>query len=328
MRFCKKQHHDAWVALAKVVVENVGIHHPNYHYPIYVCTDGSKMGVGGYEGFKRSETIPKRLELGDNRRVAPTFFVCFKRDGTTKWPNGSRKTAEKTTTLAPFWVGQWANWAPRKRNTKGPSTNQKPNTNQCKINYAAKVTEVTARVAGDAVGTRGHGSSVRRGWENTFIERSPSRAQRTQSCGNVPDNSAAGACSGSGAGSGACSGSGVGSGGGSSGAGASSGSGAGSGGGSGGGSGSGSAADAAPDALAACLLFFARWQCCAAPPRRLEASYRFIADRSSKLSLGTTGGRRGCPLRSLSNLPATQTPLTRTSDPAGEDTDVDVSGAS
>ena len=38
----------AWDALAKAVVENVGIHHPNFHHPIYVSTDGSKMGIGGY----------------------------------------------------------------------------------------------------------------------------------------------------------------------------------------------------------------------------------------------------------------------------------------
>jgi hypothetical protein len=44
----KQEHQNAWDALVKAVVENVGIHHPNYHYPIYVCTDGSKMGVGGY----------------------------------------------------------------------------------------------------------------------------------------------------------------------------------------------------------------------------------------------------------------------------------------
>ena len=44
----KHEHQDAWDALVKAVMENVGIHHPNYHYPIYVCTDGSKMGVGGY----------------------------------------------------------------------------------------------------------------------------------------------------------------------------------------------------------------------------------------------------------------------------------------
>ena len=44
----KKQHQDAWDELVKAVVENVGIHHPNYHHPIYVCTDGSKMGIGGY----------------------------------------------------------------------------------------------------------------------------------------------------------------------------------------------------------------------------------------------------------------------------------------
>ena len=44
----KKQHQDAWDELVRAVVENVVIHHPNYHHPIYVCTDGSKMGIGGY----------------------------------------------------------------------------------------------------------------------------------------------------------------------------------------------------------------------------------------------------------------------------------------
>ena len=73
-------------------------------------------------------------------------------------------------------LGQLGN----KNTKKGPSTKKKrPKTNKCTIDYAAKVTEVTARVAGDAVGTRRRGSYVRRGWENTFIERSPSRAQRS-----------------------------------------------------------------------------------------------------------------------------------------------------
>ena len=44
----KQRHQEAWDALVKAVVENVGIHHPNFHHPIYVCTDGSKMGIGGY----------------------------------------------------------------------------------------------------------------------------------------------------------------------------------------------------------------------------------------------------------------------------------------
>ena len=44
----KQRHQGAWDALVKAVVENVGIHHPNFHHPIYICTDGSKMGIGGY----------------------------------------------------------------------------------------------------------------------------------------------------------------------------------------------------------------------------------------------------------------------------------------
>ena len=43
----KQEHQGAWGALVKALVGNVGIHHPNYHYPVYVCTDGSKVGVGG-----------------------------------------------------------------------------------------------------------------------------------------------------------------------------------------------------------------------------------------------------------------------------------------
>ena len=50
--------------------------------------------------------MPKRLELGDNRRVVPAFFVCFKRDEAAKWLNRSRKSP-KQKPLDPFWVGQW-----------------------------------------------------------------------------------------------------------------------------------------------------------------------------------------------------------------------------
>ena len=44
----KQRHQEAWGSLVKAVVENVGIHHPNFHHPIYVCTDGSKIGIGRY----------------------------------------------------------------------------------------------------------------------------------------------------------------------------------------------------------------------------------------------------------------------------------------
>ena len=44
----KQRHQEAWDALVKAVVENVGIHHPNFHQPMYIGTDGSKMGIGGY----------------------------------------------------------------------------------------------------------------------------------------------------------------------------------------------------------------------------------------------------------------------------------------
>ena len=33
----KKEHQDAWDALVKAVVENVGIHHPNYTIILSMC---------------------------------------------------------------------------------------------------------------------------------------------------------------------------------------------------------------------------------------------------------------------------------------------------
>ena len=77
----KKQHQDAWDELVKAVVENVGIHHPNYHHPIYVCTDGSKMGIGGYlyqaiDGEERiisfySRSTTKAERKWDTRDLVP-----------------------------------------------------------------------------------------------------------------------------------------------------------------------------------------------------------------------------------------------------------------
>jgi hypothetical protein len=34
-----------------------------------------------------------RLEMGDNKRMAPAFFVCLKGDGAPNRPNESQRTA-------------------------------------------------------------------------------------------------------------------------------------------------------------------------------------------------------------------------------------------
>ena len=85
---------------------------------------------------------------------------------------------QNQTSLLGWPLGQLGIKKYKKKAHQPKTKTKRPKTNKCTIDYAAKVTEVTARVAGDAVGTRRLGSSVRRGWENTFIERSPSRAQR------------------------------------------------------------------------------------------------------------------------------------------------------
>ena len=41
-------HAQAWDALKHDVATTKGVWHPNYHHPLYVCTDGSKHGIGGY----------------------------------------------------------------------------------------------------------------------------------------------------------------------------------------------------------------------------------------------------------------------------------------
>ena len=43
-----EEHARAWDALKHDVAITKGVWHPNYHHPIYVCTDGSKHGIGGY----------------------------------------------------------------------------------------------------------------------------------------------------------------------------------------------------------------------------------------------------------------------------------------
>ena len=44
----EQSHAAAWDALKQEVAVTKGAWHVNYHHPIYVCTDGSQHGIGGY----------------------------------------------------------------------------------------------------------------------------------------------------------------------------------------------------------------------------------------------------------------------------------------
>ena len=62
------------------------------HYGSHCGMDWRWWSIEVYGGKKRSkgiETIPMRLEMGDNRGVAPAFFVCLKRDGAANWQHRS-----------------------------------------------------------------------------------------------------------------------------------------------------------------------------------------------------------------------------------------------
>ena len=47
-RVWEPRHQEAFEALKEAVVKSTGVWSIDYNYPIYVCTDGSKEGVGGY----------------------------------------------------------------------------------------------------------------------------------------------------------------------------------------------------------------------------------------------------------------------------------------
>ena len=41
-------HQEAMDKLKRAICDSKGVYHINYHHPIYVCSDGSKRGIGGY----------------------------------------------------------------------------------------------------------------------------------------------------------------------------------------------------------------------------------------------------------------------------------------
>ena len=41
-------HQEAMDKLKRAICDSKGVYHINYHHPIYVCSDGSKHGIGGY----------------------------------------------------------------------------------------------------------------------------------------------------------------------------------------------------------------------------------------------------------------------------------------
>jgi len=66
-------HAQAWDALKHDVATTKGVWHPNYHHPLYVCTDGSKHGIGGYVyqmigGEERVISYYSRSTTADERK--------------------------------------------------------------------------------------------------------------------------------------------------------------------------------------------------------------------------------------------------------------------
>ena len=81
-----EEHARAWDALKHDVAITKGVWHPNYHHPIYVCTDGSKHGIGGYvyqliDGEERVISYYSRSTTADER----------------KWDGGNRARLELMT---------------------------------------------------------------------------------------------------------------------------------------------------------------------------------------------------------------------------------------
>ena len=66
-------HAQAWDALKHDVARTKGVWHPNYHHPLYVCTDGSEHGIGGYVyqmigGEERIISFCSRSTTADERK--------------------------------------------------------------------------------------------------------------------------------------------------------------------------------------------------------------------------------------------------------------------
>ena len=68
-----KLHALTWDLLKHHVAYTKGVHHINYHYPIYLATDGSKGGIGGYiyqtiNGEERVISYFSRKTTDDERK--------------------------------------------------------------------------------------------------------------------------------------------------------------------------------------------------------------------------------------------------------------------